>query len=47
MRSNPPGPKNSGAMLVFFAVYIAAFGLLLAPHGTFTASPVITTTALR
>jgi hypothetical protein len=33
------GHKPSGAMLLFLAVYIAAFGLLFVPKGTFVSGP--------
>ncbi|MFN7268825.1 MAG: hypothetical protein ACK5UA_07475 [Cereibacter sp.] len=39
MRSDRSDRRPSGALLLFLAVYIAAFGLLFAPEGTFVSSP--------
>jgi hypothetical protein len=33
------GRKISAALLLFLIVYIAAFGLLFAPKGTFVSAP--------
>ena len=39
MQSGSSDRRPSGALLLFLAVYIAAFGLLFAPKGTFVSSP--------
>ena len=39
MRSDPAHRKPSAALLIFLAVYIAAFALLLTPKGTFVSGP--------
>lgn len=43
MRSDKAQRKLSGPLLVFLAVYIAAFGLLLAPKGTFVQASLVAT----
>jgi hypothetical protein len=39
MRVRRTDQKPSGALLLFLAVYIAAFGLLFVPKGTFVSGP--------
>ena len=39
MRSGSSDRRPSGALLLFLAVYLAAFGLLFAPKGTFVSAP--------
>jgi hypothetical protein len=39
MRDPRTDQKPSGALLLFLAVYIAAFGLLFVPKGTFVSGP--------
>ncbi len=39
MRSDRYERRPSGALLLFLAVYIAAFGLLFVPKGTFVSAP--------
>ena len=39
MQSDPARRKPSAALLIFLAVYIAAFGLLLMPKGSFVSGP--------
>jgi hypothetical protein len=39
MQTDRTDRKPSGALLLFLAVYIAAFGLLFVPKGTFVSGP--------